>query len=32
LELEDAGLQRIMLEWLGLDDLKGLDALANVIL
>jgi alkanesulfonate monooxygenase SsuD/methylene tetrahydromethanopterin reductase-like flavin-dependent oxidoreductase (luciferase family) len=32
LELEKAGLQRIMLQWLDLDDLDGLTALAKVVL
>lgn len=31
-ELQDAGLQRIMLQWLDLDDLKGLAALAKAVL
>jgi F420-dependent oxidoreductase-like protein len=31
-EVEKAGLDRIMLQWLDLDDLKGLSALAKVIL
>ncbi|HEX6271376.1 MAG TPA: LLM class F420-dependent oxidoreductase [Anaerolineales bacterium] len=31
-ELEQAGLQRIMLQWLDLDDLDGLEALAEVLL
>ena len=31
-ELERAGLQRIMLQWLDLDDLEGLEALARSIL
>ncbi|HVF24692.1 MAG TPA: TIGR03560 family F420-dependent LLM class oxidoreductase [Anaerolineales bacterium] len=31
-ELEQAGLQRIMLQWLDLDDLDGLEALAKVVL
>ncbi len=31
-ELEKAGLQRVMLQWLDLDDLKGLEALAKAIL
>ena len=31
-ELEEAGLQRIMLQWLDLDDLNGLEALARAIL
>jgi len=30
-ELEQAGLQRIMLQWLDLDDLEGLEALAKVV-
>ena len=30
--LEEAGLQRIMLQWLDLDDLEGLEALAKVVL
>jgi len=32
LELEQAGLQRIMLQWLDLDDLDGLVALAEAVL
>ncbi len=32
LELEASGLQRIMLQWLDLDDLAGLDSLAKAIL
>ena len=32
LELEASGLQRIMLQWLDLDDLAGLDALAKAVL
>jgi len=32
LELEAAGLQRIMLQWLDLDDLVGLEALAKAVL
>ena len=32
LELEDAGLQRVMLQWLDLDDLDGLEALAKAVL
>ncbi len=31
-ELEKTGLQRLMLQWLDLDDLKGLSALAKVVL
>ncbi|HZM22165.1 MAG TPA: LLM class flavin-dependent oxidoreductase, partial [Anaerolineales bacterium] len=31
-ELEQAGLQRIMLQWLDLDDLDGLEALAKAVL
>jgi F420-dependent oxidoreductase-like protein len=31
-ELEQAGLQRIMLQWLDLDDLEGLNALAKAVL
>ncbi|MEP7137479.1 MAG: LLM class F420-dependent oxidoreductase [Chloroflexota bacterium] len=31
-KLEEAGLQRIMLQWLDLDDLAGLEALAKVVL
>jgi F420-dependent oxidoreductase-like protein len=31
-ELEQAGLQRLMLQWLDLDDLAGLEALAKVVL
>ena len=31
-ELEESGLQRIMLQWLDLDDLDGLDALAKAVL
>jgi F420-dependent oxidoreductase-like protein len=31
-ELEKAGLQRVMLQWLDLDDLKGLEALAKTVL
>jgi F420-dependent oxidoreductase-like protein len=31
-ELEKAGIQRLMLQWLDLDDLKGLEALAKVVL
>ena len=31
-ELEEAGLQRIMLQWLDLDDLAGLEALAKAVL
>ncbi len=30
--LEEAGLQRIMLQWLDLDDLEGLEALAKAVL
>ena len=30
--LEQAGLQRIMLQWLDLDDLEGMDALAKAVL
>jgi alkanesulfonate monooxygenase SsuD/methylene tetrahydromethanopterin reductase-like flavin-dependent oxidoreductase (luciferase family) len=32
LELEAAGLQRIMLQWLDLDDLAGLETLAKAVL
>ncbi len=32
LELESVGLQRIMLQWLDLDDLAGLEALAKAVL
>ena len=32
LELEEAGLQRVMLQWLDLDDLEGLEALAKAVL
>ncbi|MFH2037916.1 MAG: TIGR03560 family F420-dependent LLM class oxidoreductase [Chloroflexota bacterium] len=32
MELENAGLQRLMLQWLDLDDLEGLAALAKVVL
>jgi F420-dependent oxidoreductase-like protein len=32
LELEKAGLQRIMLQWLDLDDLEGLTELAKIVL
>ncbi|MFN8414502.1 MAG: LLM class F420-dependent oxidoreductase [Anaerolineales bacterium] len=32
LELESAGLQRIMLQWLDLDDLHGLESLAKAVL
>jgi F420-dependent oxidoreductase-like protein len=32
LELEAAGLQRVMLQWLDLDDLAGLEALAKAVL
>jgi len=32
LELEGAGLERIMLQWLDLDDLAGLEALAKAVL
>jgi len=31
-ELEEAGLQRVMLQWLELDDLEGLEALAKAVL
>ncbi len=31
-ELEKAGLQRVMLQWLDLDDLKGLPALAKAVM
>jgi hypothetical protein len=31
-ELDEAGLQRIMLQWLDLDDLEGLEVLAKGIL
>ena len=31
-ELEQAGLQRVMLQWLDLDDLEGLEALAKAVL
>ncbi len=31
-ELEDAGLERVMLQWLELDDLAGLEALAKAVL
>jgi F420-dependent oxidoreductase-like protein len=31
-QLEDAGLQRVMLQWLDLDDLAGLEALAKAVL
>ena len=31
-ELDKAGLQRVMLQWLDLDDLKGLEALAKIVL
>ncbi len=31
-QLEEAGVQRIMLQWLDLDDLKGLEALAKTVL
>jgi len=31
-ELEKTGIQRVMLQWLDLDDLKGLSALAKVVL
>jgi len=31
-ELEKAGIQRLMLQWLDLDDLKGLEALAKVVI
>lgn len=30
--LEEAGLQRIMLQWLDLDDMAGLEALANAVM
>ena len=32
LELEEAGLQRVMLQWLELDDLEGIEALAKAVL
>ena len=31
-ELEKTGLQRLMLQWLDLDDLQGLSALAKAVL
>ena len=31
-ELEKAGIQRVMLQWLDLDDLKGLEALGKAVL
>jgi F420-dependent oxidoreductase-like protein len=31
-ELEEAGLQRVMLQWLELDDVEGLEALAKAVL
>ena len=31
LELEKAGVQRVMLQWSEMDDLKGLSALAKVL-
>ncbi len=31
-ELAEAGVQRVMLQWLDLDDLDGLEALANAVL
>ena len=31
-ELSDVGLQRVMLQWLDLDDLDGLEALAKTVL
>jgi alkanesulfonate monooxygenase SsuD/methylene tetrahydromethanopterin reductase-like flavin-dependent oxidoreductase (luciferase family) len=31
-EFEESGLQRIMLQWLDLDDLAGLEALAKAVL
>jgi alkanesulfonate monooxygenase SsuD/methylene tetrahydromethanopterin reductase-like flavin-dependent oxidoreductase (luciferase family) len=31
-ELEQVGVQRVMLQWLDLDDLAGLEALARVVL
>lgn len=31
-EMEEAGLQRVMLQWLDLDDLEGLEALAKAVL
>jgi hypothetical protein len=31
-ELEKTGIQRVMLQWLDLDDLKGLEALAKVVM
>jgi len=30
--LEEAGLERVMLQWLDLDDLAGLEALAKAML
>jgi alkanesulfonate monooxygenase SsuD/methylene tetrahydromethanopterin reductase-like flavin-dependent oxidoreductase (luciferase family) len=31
-ELEDAGVERVMLQWLDLDDIDGLQSLAEIIL
>jgi alkanesulfonate monooxygenase SsuD/methylene tetrahydromethanopterin reductase-like flavin-dependent oxidoreductase (luciferase family) len=31
-KLAEAGLQRVMLQWLDLDDIAGLEALARVVL
>jgi len=31
-ELLEAGVQRVMLQWLELDDLDGLEALAQIVL
>jgi len=31
-QLDQAGLQRIMLQWLDLDDMDGLEMLANAVL
>jgi len=31
-QLEEAGLQRIMLQWLDLDDMDGLESLAKAVL
>jgi alkanesulfonate monooxygenase SsuD/methylene tetrahydromethanopterin reductase-like flavin-dependent oxidoreductase (luciferase family) len=31
-ELEKVGIQRLMLQWLDLDDLKGLSALARAVM
>jgi hypothetical protein len=31
-KLEQVGLQRVMLQWLDLDDLEGLEALAEAVL